>query len=102
MITYAHQREPRFANRYEFGEAGDKIPSHSHPPSMYHDIKVLEGAVLVNGILMLRGDWMVPENDKPHEIIALVPGTVTIHEYLNGEPEEYKPLTLDQLKGVVP
>jgi hypothetical protein len=102
MIKYFHSRhEGVFDCRYDFDRSGETIPMHSHLPPMYHSVKVLRGSVRVNNRIVLCGEAFIPENDQPHEIVALEPRTAILNTYLNGEPEEYKTLTLQQLEGVI-
>jgi hypothetical protein len=102
MITYQHYtRGNQFGCRYCFDKVGDTIPMHTHEPEMYHDVYVVRGAVRVNSKVLYRGESYIPDNSRPHEIVALEPDTVLWNVYLNGKPEQYNKLSEKELGGVI-
>lgn len=89
---------------YTFAEAGHGIGMHDHRGrDDHHNIIVLRGAVMVYGPdqswrrHLKQGAIMAmdPKAHNPHEVLALEPGTQTLHLYTQGRPSAFKGRALE-------
>lgn len=103
-VNFKHYRPGTgaYSVRYEFDDAGDAIPEHSHGEGLAHNVVVLRGRVAINNVQHDAGSIVDFDWAEPHTIRALAPGTVTLHQFINGWPEGYDRLTEAELSGVLP
>ena len=102
MIHFKYEFEgPRWGCRYIFKNRFDKIPTHSHPPHLEHNITVVRGSVLTNNVILKKGDIYEFDGTKPHSIMALCPDTEILNVYKHGIPPGYLQVPKEQLEGTV-
>jgi quercetin dioxygenase-like cupin family protein len=89
---------------YVFDEMGEGLGEHYHDYTTAHDIRVLQGSVVIQGDIprkilnvgeVYNFDWT-----KNHAIIALEDGTAIMNTFINGIPEQYRNLPPEKRFGI--
>lgn len=92
-----------FGIKYTFDAVEDGLPWHSHTGTDAHNVCVLNGCVKVlfdTGAVRLRsGDIYDFDGARRHSILAITPGASILNLFLNGQPEGYRLLPQNELKG---
>lgn len=96
-----------FGTRYLFEQTGDGIPMHSHPAITDHNIIVLNGTVEIYGPRKFwsrtrhAGSVFDFDQGGAHEIRALTDGAEILNLYLQGMPDEYRHIPVEDFSGVL-
>lgn len=92
-----------FGIKYVFENADDGLPRHKHDSVTAHNVVVMRGKVnvLFYGYTetLEEGDIYDFDGSIPHAIRAVTPDACILNVFLNGQPEEYKKLPSEELKG---
>ena len=94
MIIYrSYQFGSVFGMLYDFGAAGDRLPTHNHQTyGDEHNVICLSGHVMIEigeqKILVDEGVWAEFDGMLDHTVIAMFPSR-TLHLYKNGRPESF-------------
>ena len=104
-MRYDHyQSGSLYGIRYVFRE-GERLWPHAHEgetADQAHNVIVLKGSVRFEGAsfnILVAGDVFDFDGSQAHAIVALEPGTTTLHLMLHGAPASFADYTEDQRHG---
>jgi quercetin dioxygenase-like cupin family protein len=105
MINYFWRIEGNtFSIEYHMTQ-GSVLMTHSHAPSMLHDVHVIFGHVeleLVDQVMQgIDGDTLTFDGSKPHSIKSITHSVIR-NKFINGMPPEYKNLPKSEHTGTIP